>query len=243
MTCSGCKATVQKLLTGVAGVENVAIDLPNSEATIEMENHIPTNQLQSALKHHPKYQLDEKRSSQNGRSIHNHPLVKPAVVNNSDEQTGGSYYCPMHCEGDKVYDKPGNCPVCGMHLVKKDSKEIKEEASKQPVHKSSDGNKDKYYCPMHCEGDKVYDGAGNCPVCGMHLVNEDSKENKEIKVEASRQSVHKSSDGNKDKYYCPMHCEGDKVYDKPGKLPCVRNESGKSSYCAKEDAIHLSDAS
>lgn len=27
------------------------------------------------------------------------------------------YYCPMHCEGDKVYDKPGNCPVCNMHLV------------------------------------------------------------------------------------------------------------------------------
>lgn len=27
------------------------------------------------------------------------------------------YYCPMHCEGDKTYDQPGNCPVCGMHLV------------------------------------------------------------------------------------------------------------------------------
>lgn len=27
------------------------------------------------------------------------------------------YYCPMHCEGDKTYDEPGDCPVCGMHLV------------------------------------------------------------------------------------------------------------------------------
>ena len=27
------------------------------------------------------------------------------------------YYCPMKCEGDKVYDKPGNCPICNMHLV------------------------------------------------------------------------------------------------------------------------------
>jgi Cu2+-exporting ATPase len=25
---------------------------------------------------------------------------------------GDKYYCPMHCEGDKVYDKPGNCTVC-----------------------------------------------------------------------------------------------------------------------------------
>lgn len=27
------------------------------------------------------------------------------------------YYCPMHCEGDKQYREPGNCPVCGMDLV------------------------------------------------------------------------------------------------------------------------------
>lgn len=27
------------------------------------------------------------------------------------------FYCPMHCEGDKTYDSPGECPVCGMKLV------------------------------------------------------------------------------------------------------------------------------
>ncbi len=27
------------------------------------------------------------------------------------------YQCPMHCEGSKTYDKPGNCPVCNMKLV------------------------------------------------------------------------------------------------------------------------------
>jgi len=27
-----------------------------------------------------------------------------------------------------------------------------------------------YYCPMHCEADKTYIKAGNCPVCGMDLV-------------------------------------------------------------------------
>ena len=30
----------------------------------------------------------------------------------------------------------------------------------------------KYYCPMHCEGDKEYDAAGDCPVCGMDLVQQ-----------------------------------------------------------------------
>ncbi len=34
------------------------------------------------------------------------------------KEKGSPYICPMHCEGDKVYDKPGNCPVCNMKLVK-----------------------------------------------------------------------------------------------------------------------------
>ena len=28
------------------------------------------------------------------------------------------YQCPMKCEKDKTYDKPGKCPVCGMALRK-----------------------------------------------------------------------------------------------------------------------------
>jgi len=27
------------------------------------------------------------------------------------------YQCPMKCEGDKLYDAPGNCPACNMKLV------------------------------------------------------------------------------------------------------------------------------
>jgi heavy metal translocating P-type ATPase len=30
----------------------------------------------------------------------------------------GVFYCPMHCEEDKTYDKPGDCPICGMDLVR-----------------------------------------------------------------------------------------------------------------------------
>jgi Cu+-exporting ATPase len=32
------------------------------------------------------------------------------------------YFCPMKCEGNKVYDLPGNCPVCNMHLVPVDDR-------------------------------------------------------------------------------------------------------------------------
>lgn len=33
------------------------------------------------------------------------------------EETAAVYYCPMKCEGDKTYDKAGECPKCGMDLV------------------------------------------------------------------------------------------------------------------------------
>jgi hypothetical protein len=35
------------------------------------------------------------------------------------EASAGAYYCPMKCEGDKTYEDPGKCAVCGMDLVSK----------------------------------------------------------------------------------------------------------------------------
>lgn len=48
------------------------------------------------------------------------------------------YYCPMHKE--YVSDKPGNCPICSMKLVKKEKankaagKEMPESGSRTPTH-------------------------------------------------------------------------------------------------------------
>lgn len=60
MTCTGCQAKVQQLLTAVADVKHVDIDLQKSEAVVEMDKHISTTTLQQALKNYPKYQLTEK---------------------------------------------------------------------------------------------------------------------------------------------------------------------------------------
>ena len=59
MTCSGCQATVQGLLSKIPSVKNVQVDLEKGEATIEMEKHISIPELKSALKNYPKYQLSE----------------------------------------------------------------------------------------------------------------------------------------------------------------------------------------
>ncbi len=58
-----------------------------------------------------------------------------------------------------------------------------------------------FYCPMQCEGDKTYDQSGDCPVCGMDLVEE-----------VSRESMKGTT-----QYTCPMHPEV--VKDEPGDCP------------------------
>ena len=154
----------------------------------------------------------------------------------------------MHCEGDKTYDQPGDCPVCGMHLVPMDASGKTTKAMKHDHHhddhahaqegmahkghdKSTDGTK--YYCTMHCEGDKTYDQTGDCPVCGMHLVPvvPGGEHGKHSHASTSHEHTHNEHTHThemmapaqpataSDKYYCSMHCEGDKTYDQPGDCP------------------------
>jgi copper chaperone CopZ len=59
MTCGGCQAKVQGLLSKVSGVKNVSIDLSKGEAVIDMDKHIATEDLKTALNDYPKYQLSE----------------------------------------------------------------------------------------------------------------------------------------------------------------------------------------
>ncbi len=98
-----------------------------------------------------------------------HTQTQKAVSSEKADNTG-SYYCPMHCEGDKKYDKPGNCPVCGMHLAKEQKFE---------------SHAIEYTCPMHPE--IIRDKPGNCPICGMHL-----EPRKVEKDNASEEAVYKS---------------------------------------------------
>lgn len=105
------------------------------------------------------------------------------------------YQCPMKCEGDKTYTKPGKCPVCGMTLQKAETASHntnircicgEDNCNGQCVSESqssfeelnlknristdiSVSRKGQYICPMRCEGDKTYPEPGDCPVCGMHL--------------------------------------------------------------------------
>ena len=105
----GCRSHVEETLSKVKGVSKAVVDLEKSQATIEMTSHIPLENFQEALK------IDGGRYGIHNLGEHHHYEAKKDE--NFKGKGSGTFYCPMHCEGDKIYDKPGDCPVCGMDLV------------------------------------------------------------------------------------------------------------------------------
>ena len=131
------------------------------------------------------------------------------------EHQNQHYICPMHCEINKTYNQPGDCPVCNMHLVPVNEKNKHGEPHhvdhhQEHGHEARAQETGKYFCPMHCEGDKTYDKPGDCPVCGMHLQKAETKKSSGVV------------------YTCPMHPEI--IKDKKGDcdicaMPLVTSES------------------
>jgi Cu2+-exporting ATPase len=149
MTCNGCRNHVEQTLSKVEGVTAVTVDLEKAEATIEMDTHIPIEKFQDALtKDGDTYSIHLPGDAAN--ASHKMDKIPPSAGNNGT----GTFSCPMHCEGDKTYDSPGDCPVCGMDLVEEQN--ISTTVSEQ------------WTCPMHPE--VIKDEAGSCPICGMDLV-------------------------------------------------------------------------
>ena len=143
MTCNGCKNSVEGALGNLDAIQKVTADLKKETVEIKMSSHIPIEKLQETLvKAGLHYTIGMKGEK-----------AKHTTSSHSNKQEGnGVFYCPMHCEGEKTYDQPGDCPVCGMHLVE------------QPKLVTSA----QYTCPMHPE--IIRDAPGSCPKCGMDLV-------------------------------------------------------------------------
>jgi len=107
-------------------------------------------------------------------------MKEAEVIAKSGSNT--NYICPMKCEGTKVYDKPGDCPVCNMHLVPVDGNIKHNEhlhKAANPAHAvETPPNKQVSFakgttvftCPMHPEIKR--NKPGSCPICGMDLVPE-----------------------------------------------------------------------
>ena len=161
MTCNGCRGHVENTLSEIEGVSKASVNLEKAEAVIEMEKHISLNVFEKALEDDGgRYSIslpDDAEAAQKHK--------KKKEEKRANQSSSGTFYCPMHCEGEKTYDKPGDCPVCGMDLV--------EEA------KTSTNSATEYTCPMHPE--VIRDEPGSCPICGMDLVPKEADESAENK--------------------------------------------------------------
>lgn len=102
----GCKKHVTEALLNIKEIDEVQVDLDNGVATIYAQEKIPIEQLQIALK---------SAGEQYEISIEKKIMLEDSMLRSVSQD--GIYYCPMLCEGDKIYRNPGNCPVCGMYLV------------------------------------------------------------------------------------------------------------------------------
>ncbi|WP_258541993.1 heavy metal translocating P-type ATPase [Parvicella tangerina] len=150
MTCNGCKSHVQEKFEEHQDIQEVAIDLDSGKAEVTFKKHVPIEELKQLFKG-SNYMIHAEDEEVEAKE-------KPIA------EEGAKYYCPMQCEGDKMYDEPGDCPVCGMALV--------PEAKT-----TSTGGK--FTCPMHPE--VVKDKMGSCPKCGMDLVPLETNESAEEK--------------------------------------------------------------
>ena len=157
MSCNGCRSHVEETLSKVTGVLTVSVNLEKAEAAIETEIHIPIQKFQEALK-----------NDGGSYSIHNLGDAHNSEKKKEDKPKGkgtGTFYCPMHCEGEKTYIKTGDCPVCGMDLVEE---QTFSSANIQ------------FTCPMHPEISS--DEPGSCPKCGMDLVPMEAHSSEEDKT-------------------------------------------------------------
>ncbi|GGK11170.1 copper-translocating P-type ATPase [Yeosuana aromativorans] len=122
MSCNGCRSHVEKTLNNVEGVIDAQVDLQKAEAVIEMESHISLETFREALESDSNGRYSISMPGENEHK-HEHPSPKK-----QEGKGTGVFYCPMHCEGDKTYDKPGDCPVCGMDLVEEVSSHSESSA-------------------------------------------------------------------------------------------------------------------
>ena len=127
MTCSGCSNLVKSALEGVPGVSYAKVDLQHHKVSVGMDQHISLEQLRSALIN---------------RGLHydihlpgDHSTSPPQPTVASSAKQGAKYYCPMLCEGNKLYSSPGDCPVCGMALeaVQDPTEILQEDHSHKPL--------------------------------------------------------------------------------------------------------------
>lgn len=205
---------MEAALAAVPGVTRAAVNLERAEALLEMETPVPVEILQAAVKGaggpyslhlpgEPEYRSYRVGGmSCNGCRAHVQdtlsrvPGVRAASVDLARAEAVVETEHPIALETfRKALAASG-----GRYTIDLPGEQTSAEPAASPEKRARGSDTGTFYCPMRCEGDKTYPEPGDCPVCGMDLVEEVSFDAPDP-VE----------------YACPMH--PDIVQDGPGSCP------------------------
>lgn len=227
MSCVGCETSIQDALGNLKEITKVTTRLKQEEVVIEMSSHVSIEKLQQTLLtaglHYTIEMPDHEKHAEvkadvdgngvffcpmkcEGEKTYDKAGSCPVCGMFLKEQMKSAvttrYTCPMHPE--VIEDEMGTCPICKMNLVVMKDASIPEDTDHEKTERPHshatpvvNGN-GVFYCPMQCEGDKTYSKAGNCPSCGMDLI-----EQPQLTVASQ--------------YTCPMHPEI--IKDEMGSCP------------------------
>lgn len=159
MSCMSCEKKISEKLNSLPNI-SAQIDFKASKVEISSDKNIDIEELNKELQALGHYFLEDPENP-------NYSFIKP-----EDKISPSSvYFCPMECEGEKLYFKQGRCPICNMFLAPiEEREEIRKQAENQKKQNIDLSKIGEFYCPMFCEDDKTYSKNVGCPVCGMDLV-------------------------------------------------------------------------
>ncbi|MCF6334783.1 MAG: hypothetical protein L3J12_03475, partial [Spirochaetales bacterium] len=120
------------------------------------------------------------------------------------------YKCPMSCEGDKTYEKPGSCPVCGMFL---------KAAGDEEDHSGHDHSGHDHSSHSHSSNDHTQK---TLCICGDEDCSGSCKTNCQCTFQElvlNQEVITDVAPEKNGEFICPMRCEDDKTYPEPGSCP------------------------
>jgi Cu(I)/Ag(I) efflux system membrane fusion protein/cobalt-zinc-cadmium efflux system membrane fusion protein len=116
-------------------------------------------------------------------------------------ETSLRFVCPMPAHAGVLYDRPGDCPLCGMKMVPTHPWQTEQPATAY------------WTCPMPEHAHVRLDAGGKCPECAMTLIPVSTEEAAvfEKAIQAPPPAARL--------YTCPMAGHADVVSDQPGRCP------------------------
>lgn len=164
-------------------------------------------------------------------------LFMAMSINSYSQSTKTVYTCPMHPQ--VVKSAPGNCPICGMTLVKKTVTEKKTAAKSAAAPKKVTAVKKTTAKKPEITAAKTKT-VTEVKKTILPKAKQTPKDPAAVKTPQHQTSDHNQHEAAQKSYTCPMHPEV--ISDKPGKCPkCGMNlvpqkrKEGRS-FCTRKHA-------